>query len=89
MPIKDILTSFSTRYEEAEVRKLEEKDRQEKEQLQKQKKQEAEREDDSTSDKSSLENVLDAKDKTQKVFRVYSVSLERSVLLSDDLLKKN
>ena len=42
--------------------------------LQKQKKQEAEREDDSTSDKSSLENVLDAKDKTQKVFQVYSVS---------------
>uniref|UniRef100_A0AC11B011 Ubiquitin specific peptidase 8 n=1 Tax=Ovis aries TaxID=9940 RepID=A0AC11B011_SHEEP len=56
------------KYEEAEVRKkLEEKDRQEKEQLQKQKKQEAEREDDSTSDKSSLENVLDAKDKTQKI----------------------
>lgn len=75
MPVKDILTSFSTRYEEAEVRKkLEEKDRQEKEQLQKQKKQEAEREDGGTSDKSSLENVLDAKDKTQKVFQVYSVS---------------
>lgn len=60
--------SLKLRYEEAEVRKkLEEKDRQEKEQLQKQKKQEAEREDDSTSDKSSLENVLDAKDKTQKI----------------------
>ncbi|KAF4017466.1 hypothetical protein G4228_008591 [Cervus hanglu yarkandensis] len=59
--------SLKLRYEEAEVRKkLEEKDRQEKEQLQKQKKQEAEREDDGTSDKSSLEKVLDAKDKTQK-----------------------
>uniref|UniRef100_A0A8C6D869 ubiquitinyl hydrolase 1 n=1 Tax=Moschus moschiferus TaxID=68415 RepID=A0A8C6D869_MOSMO len=56
------------KYEEAEVRKkLEEKDRQEKEQLQKQKKQEAERKDDGTSDKSSSENVLDAKDKTPKI----------------------
>ncbi|EPY83677.1 hypothetical protein CB1_000540007 [Camelus ferus] len=54
-------------YEEAEVRKkLEEKDRQEKEQLQKQRRQEAGREDGGTSAKSSLENVLDSKDKTQK-----------------------
>uniref|UniRef100_A0A8C0CJK8 ubiquitinyl hydrolase 1 n=1 Tax=Balaenoptera musculus TaxID=9771 RepID=A0A8C0CJK8_BALMU len=60
---------ISTRkYEEAEVRKkLEEKDRQEKEQLQKQKRQETGREDGGTSAKSSLENVLDAKDKTHKI----------------------
>nr|KAF6503388.1 ubiquitin specific peptidase 8 [Molossus molossus] len=56
------------KYEEAEVRKkLEEKDRQEEEQLQKQKRQEAEREDSGTSAKSSLANVLDSKDKTQKI----------------------
>lgn len=64
----------STRYEEAEVRKkLEEKDRQEEEQLQKQKKQEAGREDGGTAAKSSLENILDSKDKAQKVFQIYSV----------------
>ncbi|XP_014393286.1 PREDICTED: ubiquitin carboxyl-terminal hydrolase 8 isoform X2 [Myotis brandtii] len=51
--------SLKLRYEEAEVRKkLEEKDRQEEEQLQKQKRQEA---------KNSLENVLDSKDKSQKI----------------------
>nr|KAF6488358.1 ubiquitin specific peptidase 8 [Rousettus aegyptiacus] len=56
------------KYEEAEVRKkLEEKDRQEEEKLQKQKKQEAGREDGGTSAKSSLENVLDSKDKTRKI----------------------
>uniref|UniRef100_A0A673TYR2 ubiquitinyl hydrolase 1 n=1 Tax=Suricata suricatta TaxID=37032 RepID=A0A673TYR2_SURSU len=55
------------KYEEAEVRKkLEEKDRQE-EELQKQKRQEAGREDGGTSNKSSLENVMDSRDKTQKV----------------------
>ncbi|XP_037358359.1 ubiquitin carboxyl-terminal hydrolase 8 [Talpa occidentalis] len=60
--------SLKLRYEEAEVRKkLEEKDRQEEEQLQKQKRQEAGREEGGTSAKSSLENVLDSKDKTQKV----------------------
>nr|KAF6503387.1 ubiquitin specific peptidase 8 [Molossus molossus] len=60
--------SLKLRYEEAEVRKkLEEKDRQEEEQLQKQKRQEAEREDSGTSAKSSLANVLDSKDKTQKI----------------------
>ncbi|KAM9092683.1 ubiquitin carboxyl-terminal hydrolase 8 isoform 3-T3 [Megaptera novaeangliae] len=60
--------SLKLRYEEAEVRKkLEEKDRQEKEQLQKQKRQETGREDGGTSAKSSLENVLDAKDKTHKI----------------------
>uniref|UniRef100_A0A8C0Z2U5 ubiquitinyl hydrolase 1 n=1 Tax=Canis lupus familiaris TaxID=9615 RepID=A0A8C0Z2U5_CANLF len=56
------------KYEEAEVRKkLEEKDRQEEEQLQKQKRQEAGREDGGTSTKSSLENVMDSRDKTQKI----------------------
>ncbi|XP_023607431.1 ubiquitin carboxyl-terminal hydrolase 8 isoform X6 [Myotis lucifugus] len=51
--------SLKLRYEEAEVRKkLEEKDRQEEEQLQKQKRQEA---------KNALENVLDSKDKSQKI----------------------
>ncbi|XP_045678668.1 ubiquitin carboxyl-terminal hydrolase 8 isoform X4 [Phyllostomus hastatus] len=60
--------SLKLRYEEAKIRKkLEEKDRQEKEQLQRQKRQEAGREDGDTSAKSSLENVLDSKDKTQKV----------------------
>ncbi|XP_066132510.1 ubiquitin carboxyl-terminal hydrolase 8 isoform X1 [Saccopteryx bilineata] len=60
--------SLKLRYEEAEVRKkLEEKDRQEEEQLQKQKRQEAGREDGGTSAKSSLENILDSKDKTQKI----------------------
>ncbi|KAM8783832.1 ubiquitin carboxyl-terminal hydrolase 8 [Rhynchonycteris naso] len=60
--------SLKLRYEEAEVRKkLEEKDRQEEEQLQKQKRQEAGREDGGTSAKSSLENTLDSKDKTQKI----------------------
>lgn len=60
--------SLKLRYEEAEVRKkLEEKDRQEEEKLQKQKKQEAGREDGGTSAKSSLENVLDSKDKTRKI----------------------
>lgn len=72
--IKDILTSFFNRYEEAKIRKkLEEKDRQEKEQLQRQKRREAGREDGDTLAKSSLENVLDPKDKTQKVFQIYSV----------------
>lgn len=71
MPIKKFF--FSTRYEEAEVRKkLEEKDRQEKEQLQRQKRQEAGIEDGGTSAKSSLESVLDSKDKTRKVFHIYS-----------------
>lgn len=70
---------FSTRYEEAEVRKkLEEKDRQEEEQLQKQKRQEAVREDGGTSNKSSLENVMDSRDKTQKVFEIYSVMLKKT-----------
>ncbi|XP_026374250.2 ubiquitin carboxyl-terminal hydrolase 8 isoform X4 [Ursus arctos] len=60
--------SLKLRYEEAEVRKkLEEKDRQEEEQLQKQKRQEAGREDSGTSPKSSLENVMDSRDKTQKI----------------------
>ncbi|XP_015414419.1 PREDICTED: ubiquitin carboxyl-terminal hydrolase 8 isoform X2 [Myotis davidii] len=60
--------SLKLRYEEAEVRKkLEEKDRQEEEQLQKQKRQEAGREDGNTSAKNSLENVLDSKDKNQKI----------------------
>ncbi|XP_004687854.1 PREDICTED: ubiquitin carboxyl-terminal hydrolase 8 [Condylura cristata] len=60
--------SLKLRYEEAEVRKkLEEKDRQEQEQLQKQKRQETGREEGGTSSKSSLENVLDSKDKTQKI----------------------
>ncbi|XP_073067944.1 ubiquitin carboxyl-terminal hydrolase 8 isoform X3 [Manis javanica] len=60
--------SLKLRYEEAEVRKkLEEKDRQEEEQLQKQKKQEAGREDGGTAAKSSLENILDSKDKAQKI----------------------
>ncbi|XP_036157111.1 ubiquitin carboxyl-terminal hydrolase 8 isoform X1 [Myotis myotis] len=60
--------SLKLRYEEAEVRKkLEEKDRQEEEQLQKQKRQEAGREDGNTSAKHSLENVLDSKDKNQKI----------------------
>uniref|UniRef100_A0A2K6GQ23 Ubiquitin carboxyl-terminal hydrolase n=1 Tax=Propithecus coquereli TaxID=379532 RepID=A0A2K6GQ23_PROCO len=62
------------KYEEAEVRKkLEEKDRQEEEQLQQQKRQETGREDGGTSAKGSLENVLDSKDKTQKVFQIYCV----------------
>lgn len=60
--------SLKLRYEEAEVRKkLEEKDRQEEEQRQKQKRQEAGREDGGTSAKGSSENVLDSKDKTQKI----------------------
>ncbi|XP_019520334.1 PREDICTED: ubiquitin carboxyl-terminal hydrolase 8 isoform X1 [Hipposideros armiger] len=60
--------SLKLRYEEAEVRKkLAEKDRQEEEQLQRQKRQEAGREDGGTSAGSSLENVLDSKDKTQKI----------------------
>ncbi|XP_045385046.1 ubiquitin carboxyl-terminal hydrolase 8 isoform X1 [Lemur catta] len=60
--------SLKLRYEEAEVRKkLEEKDRQEEEQLQQQKRQEIGREDGSTLAKGSLENVLDSKDKTQKI----------------------
>uniref|UniRef100_A0A8D0VXV2 Ubiquitin carboxyl-terminal hydrolase 8 n=1 Tax=Sus scrofa TaxID=9823 RepID=A0A8D0VXV2_PIG len=60
--------SLKLRYEEAEVRKkLEEKDRQEKEQLQRQKRQEAGIEDGGTSAKSSLESVLDSKDKTRKI----------------------
>uniref|UniRef100_A0A5F9CYJ7 ubiquitinyl hydrolase 1 n=1 Tax=Oryctolagus cuniculus TaxID=9986 RepID=A0A5F9CYJ7_RABIT len=55
------------RYEEAEVRKkLEEKDRQEEEQLQ-QKRQEPGREDVSSSAKGSLENVVDSKNKIQKI----------------------
>lgn len=58
--------SLKLRYEEAEVRKkLEEKDREEEEQLQQQKRQEAGREDSGA--KSSLENVLDSKKKTQRV----------------------
>uniref|UniRef100_K9INV5 Ubiquitin carboxyl-terminal hydrolase 8 n=1 Tax=Desmodus rotundus TaxID=9430 RepID=K9INV5_DESRO len=60
--------SLKLRYEEAKIRKkLEEKDRQEEEQLQRQKRQEAGREDGDTSAKRTLENVLDSKDKTQKV----------------------
>ncbi|XP_059228797.1 ubiquitin carboxyl-terminal hydrolase 8 isoform X2 [Mustela nigripes] len=60
--------SLKLRYEEAEVRKkLEEKDRQKEEQLQKQKRHEAGREDGGTSPKSSLENVMDSRDKTQKI----------------------
>ncbi|XP_030892430.1 ubiquitin carboxyl-terminal hydrolase 8 isoform X3 [Leptonychotes weddellii] len=59
--------SLKLRYEEAEVqKKLEEKDRQE-EQLQKQKRQETGREDGGTSPKRSLENVMDSRDKTQKI----------------------
>lgn len=59
--------SLKLRYEEAEVRKkLEEKERQE-EQLQQQKKQETGREDGGKLAKGSLENVLDSKDKTQKM----------------------
>ncbi|XP_069339923.1 ubiquitin carboxyl-terminal hydrolase 8 isoform X4 [Eulemur rufifrons] len=60
--------SLKLRYEEAEVRKkLEEKDRQEEEQLQQQKRQETGREDGGMLAKGSLENVLDSKDKTQKI----------------------
>lgn len=60
--------SLKLRYEEAEVRKkLEEKDRQEEEQLQQQKRQEAGREDSSASAKGSLENMLDSKNKTQRI----------------------
>uniref|UniRef100_A0A5F9C2T2 Ubiquitin carboxyl-terminal hydrolase 8 n=1 Tax=Oryctolagus cuniculus TaxID=9986 RepID=A0A5F9C2T2_RABIT len=59
--------SLKLRYEEAEVRKkLEEKDRQEEEQLQ-QKRQEPGREDVSSSAKGSLENVVDSKNKIQKI----------------------
>ncbi|XP_006831719.1 PREDICTED: ubiquitin carboxyl-terminal hydrolase 8 [Chrysochloris asiatica] len=59
--------SLKLRYEEAEVRKkLEEKDRQEEEQLQQQKRQEAGKED-GKSAKSSIENALDSRDKTQKI----------------------
>lgn len=60
--------SLKLRYEEAEVRKkLEEKDRQEEEQLQQQKRQEAGREDSGPSAKGSLENMLDSKNKTQRI----------------------
>ncbi|XP_053449292.1 ubiquitin carboxyl-terminal hydrolase 8 [Nycticebus coucang] len=60
--------SLKLRYEEAEVRKkLEEKDRQEEEQLQQQKRQETGREGSGTSAEGSLENVLDSKDRTQKI----------------------
>ncbi|XP_053526034.1 ubiquitin carboxyl-terminal hydrolase 8 isoform X3 [Artibeus jamaicensis] len=60
--------SLKLRYEEAKIRKkLEEKDRQKEEQLQRQHRQEAGREDSDTSAESSLENVLDSRDKTQKV----------------------
>lgn len=59
--------SLKLRYEEAEVRKkLEEKDRQEEEQLQ-QKRQEPGREDVGSSAKGSLENVVDSKNKIQKI----------------------
>ncbi|XP_008830024.1 ubiquitin carboxyl-terminal hydrolase 8 [Nannospalax galili] len=60
--------SLKLRYEEAEVRKkLEEKDRQE-EELQQQKRQEAAgREDGGSGAKSSLENVLDSQNKTQRI----------------------
>ncbi|XP_036590905.1 ubiquitin carboxyl-terminal hydrolase 8 [Trichosurus vulpecula] len=58
--------SLKLRYEEAEVRKkLEEKDRREEQQLQQKK--EAGQEDGRVSAKSSLENVLDSKDKTKKI----------------------
>ncbi|XP_068954142.1 ubiquitin carboxyl-terminal hydrolase 8 [Petaurus breviceps papuanus] len=58
--------SLKLRYEEAEVRKkLEEKDRREEQQLQQ--KREAGQEDGRVSAKSSLENVLDSKDKTKKI----------------------
>lgn len=70
LPAKYNLGCFSTRYEEAEVRKkLEEKDRQEEEQLQ-QKRQEAGKEDASTTAKGSLESVLDSKSKPQRVFHI-------------------
>lgn len=60
--------SLKLRYEEAEVRKkLEEKDRQEEEQLQQQKRQEAGREDGSATARGSLENVLDSKNKPQRI----------------------
>ncbi|XP_051836590.1 ubiquitin carboxyl-terminal hydrolase 8 isoform X2 [Antechinus flavipes] len=58
--------SLKLRYEEAEVRKkLEEKDRREEQQLQQKK--EVGQEDGRVSAKSSLENVLDSKDKTKKI----------------------
>ncbi|KAM9064264.1 ubiquitin carboxyl-terminal hydrolase 8 [Sarcophilus harrisii] len=58
--------SLKLRYEEAEVRKkLEEKDRREEQQLQQKK--EVGQEDGRISAKSSLENVLDSKDKTKKI----------------------
>uniref|UniRef100_F7CQD2 Ubiquitin carboxyl-terminal hydrolase 8 n=1 Tax=Ornithorhynchus anatinus TaxID=9258 RepID=F7CQD2_ORNAN len=59
--------SLKLRYEEAEVRKkLEEKDRQAEQQLQ-QKKQETGRDGGKASTKSTLENVLDPKGKSQKI----------------------
>ncbi|XP_074150586.1 ubiquitin carboxyl-terminal hydrolase 8 [Sminthopsis crassicaudata] len=58
--------SLKLRYEEAEVRKkLEEKDRREEQQLQQKK--EVGQEDGRVSAKSSLENLLDSKDKTKKI----------------------
>uniref|UniRef100_A0A2R9C2Q1 Ubiquitin carboxyl-terminal hydrolase n=1 Tax=Pan paniscus TaxID=9597 RepID=A0A2R9C2Q1_PANPA len=59
--------SLKLRYEEVEIwKKLEEKDRQGEAQWLQQKRQETGREDGSTLAKSSLEIVLDSKDKTQK-----------------------
>ncbi|XP_069844479.1 ubiquitin carboxyl-terminal hydrolase 8 isoform X2 [Dipodomys merriami] len=60
--------SLKLRYEEAEVRKkLEEKDRQEEEQLQQQQREGAGRDDAGASAKGPLENVLDSKNKTQRI----------------------
>lgn len=78
--------SLKLRYEEAEVRKkLEEKDRQEEEQLQKQRRQEAGREDGSTSAKNSLENVLDSKDKTQKINGGKNETTEKGSITAKEL----
>ncbi|KAK2491988.1 hypothetical protein MC885_005908 [Smutsia gigantea] len=78
--------SLKLRYEEAEVRKkLEEKDRQEEEQLQKQKKQEAGREDGGTAAKSSLENILDSKDKAQKINGEKNETTEKGAITAKQL----
>ncbi|XP_045438561.1 ubiquitin carboxyl-terminal hydrolase 8 isoform X5 [Pipistrellus kuhlii] len=78
--------SLKLRYEEAEVRKkLEEKDRQEEEQLQKQRRQEAGREDGNTSAKNSLENVLDSKDKTQKINGGKNETTEKGSITAKEL----
>ncbi|XP_042543794.1 ubiquitin carboxyl-terminal hydrolase 8 isoform X1 [Dipodomys spectabilis] len=60
--------SLKLRYEEAEVRKkLEEKDRQEEEQLQQQQREGSGRDDVGASARGPLENVLDSKNKTQRI----------------------